>query len=529
MPVQLTDWFLTSAERGNAQTGIDARHGGEAWTSGNSCVLLVHGARYFPRLHQVLSATGPGDSVYFTDWRGDADERLAGPGTETSTVLAGLARRGVRVHGLVWRSHPKRFSFSEQENSALAKAVNDAGGEVLLDERVRRAGSHHQKLFVIRHPSSPGDDVAFVGGIDLCHGRNDDASHHGDRQALPIDARYGARPAWHDLQMEVRGPAVGDLDHTFAERWCDPVPLDRGPWGRVVAIRAHERSTPSLLPRFRDPPAVGSHRVQVLRTYPARRPPYGFAPAGERSIARAYLKAFRRARRLIYIEDQYLWSADAATALADALRRQPTLRVVVVLPRFPDEDGRLSGPPNRIGQLRALKALAAAGGDRFAVYDLERSDGVPIYVHAKVCVIDDVWMAVGSDNVNRRSWTHDSELSCTILDDTLDPRDPRDPGGLGDCARVFARDTRLALWAEHLATDRVPIDPDEGYDFFRDAATALDEWHRTGRGGPRPPGRLRHHRPDAVAGPARAYGALMYRFLADPDGRPFSLRLRHRY
>ena len=79
-----------------------------------------------------------------------------------------------------------------------------------------------------------------------------------------------------------------------------------------------------------------------------------------------------------------------------------------------------------------------AGGDRVLVCDLENTDGTPIYVHAKVCVIDDVWVMLGSDNVNRRSWTHDSELSCAVIDAVPDDREPRDPAGLGDGARRFA-------------------------------------------------------------------------------------------
>src|SRR5207245_957847 len=104
------------------------------------------------------------------------------------------------------------------------------------------------------------------------------------------------------------------------------------------------------------------------------------------------------------------------------------------------------GPLNRVGQLEALQVVRDAGGDRVAVYDLENESGRPIYVHAKLCVIDDVWMAVGSDNLNRRSWTHDSELSCAVLDPARDTRHPRDPGGLGDEARVLPRELRLELW-----------------------------------------------------------------------------------
>jgi len=524
-----SDWFLTSAERGNSATSIDRRHGGIAWTTGNHVTPLVHGRSYFERLLEVLGKTLEDDMVLFTDWRGDPDERLAGPGTEVLDVLVGLARRGVRVRGLLWRSHPDVTRFSEEENRSLATAVNAAGGHVLLDERIRRAGSHHQKLVVVLHPQAVDDDVAFVGGIDLCHGRNDDDNHRGDPQAIEIDKRFGATPAWHDMQVEIRGAAVGDIVETFCERWNDPNPLTSR-WA------PHRRSSSSVKPaqieRLQAPPhvesAVGSHAVQVLRTYPVRRPRYPFAPNGERSIARAYAKAFRRARRMIYIEDQYLWSADIARALGRALEQHPDLHIVVVVPRLPDEDGVLSGPPNRIGQHIALRHLRQIGGRRFAIYDLER-DRVPIYVHAKICIIDDVWMTIGSDNLNRRSWTHDSELSCAILDDTLDRREPTDPAGTGDGARVLPRETRLQLWREHLERDDVPVDLQDGFELLRSSADELDQWHAAGCNGPRPLGRLRHHEPEPVPFWQLPLAHVAYRLVNDPDGRPLRLRLRRSY
>ena len=104
---------------------------------------------------------------------------------------------------------------------------------------------------------------------------------------------------------------------------------------------------------------------------------------------------------------------------------------MVVVPRVPDRNGPISGPPHRVAQLEVVARLRAAGGDRFAIYDLENEDGVPIYVHAKTVVIDDVWAAVGSDNLNRRSWTHDSELSLAVLDAERDTRSPDGPGWPG--------------------------------------------------------------------------------------------------
>ena len=126
----------------------------------------------------------------------------------------------------MWRSHLDRFAYSEEENQHLGDAIERAGGEVLLDQRVRLGGSHHQKLVVIRHPGAPERDVAFAGGIDLCHSRRDDASHRGDRQAVRMSRRYGEHPPWHDVQLRLQGPVVGALDSTFRERWNDPAPLD---------------------------------------------------------------------------------------------------------------------------------------------------------------------------------------------------------------------------------------------------------------------------------------------------------------
>jgi phosphatidylserine/phosphatidylglycerophosphate/cardiolipin synthase-like enzyme len=519
--LHVAEWFLTADERGNDSTGVDdGNPEGRAWTAGNRVEVLVDGAEYYARLLDVLCRTRPGDRVYFTDWRGDADERLDGPGTEIAYVLADRARAGVAIHGLVWRSHVDLLHFSERENASFVGVVNQAGGEVLLDQRVHRSGSHHQKLVVVRRPDDPSFDVAFVGGIDLCHGRHDDHRHLGDSQAVSLDTRYGPTPAWHDVQAEVRGPAVGAIARTFRERWDDPTSLDHhNPWRRALARRAHEhRRASALPPEPADPPPSGRHVVQVLRTYPACRSRYPFAPHGERSIARAYLKVLARATRLVYIEDQYLWSADAAHALASALRRAPDLRVVAVVPRHPDRDGRLSGPSYRVAQRELLDRVIDAGRDRVAVYDLENERGLPVYVHAKVCVVDDTWMVVGSDNLNRRSWTNDSELSVAILD----------PDGALPVA------TRVRLWREHLGrpdgADSDDLrDPIAGFDALVAHARALDDWHDDGRHGVRPAGRLRAHRTEPVSVWSRPWAIPVYRTVVDPDGRPVRLRLHRRF
>jgi phosphatidylserine/phosphatidylglycerophosphate/cardiolipin synthase-like enzyme len=533
--MRLDDWFLTSKERGNALTKIDShRSEGVAWTEGNHVVSLIDGVSYFTSLADAISSLVRHDEVRFTDWRGDADERISGDGLSIAALLADSCRRGVDVRGLLWRSHSDHFAFSSKQNRRLAVEVTEAGGEVLLDERVRRGGSHHQKMVLIRHPSSPDRDVAFVGGIDLSHGRRDDAEHRGDHQVIKLDPRYGRRPPWHDVQLEIRGPAVTDLDLTFRERWEDPTPLNHA--GRLRASLSHamsrDRVARPLPARLDDPPSQGSLAVQVLRTYPSRRPTYPFAPDGERSVARAFAKAIERARTLIYIEDQYFWSVEIARLLAEALHRQPRLQVIGIVPRYPDKDSKLSGPPSRLAQARALAIVRNAGGERVGIYDVENEAGNPIYVHAKVCVIDDVWATVGSDNLNRRSWTHDSELSCAVIDSELDDRIPLDPGGLGDGSRKFARALRLSLWAEHLG--RPPEDPEllnlsNGSVLWRETASELEGVRSNTGESIRSSSRIRVHVIDPVPPSSQRWAGLAYRLIFDPDGRPLKYRLRRRF
>jgi phosphatidylserine/phosphatidylglycerophosphate/cardiolipin synthase-like enzyme len=521
------DWLLSAEERGNPHTRLPG------WTAGNLATPLLHGTAYFDRLVEEVRSLNAGDHLFFTDWRGDPDERLREDGPTVAELFTDAVKRGVCVRGLVWRSHMSRLSFNKEANRSLDDEIEHGGGEVILDQRIRRMGSHHQKLVVLRHDEDPSRDVAFVGGIDLCYGRRDDAEHGGDPQSVPMAAAYGDRPPWHDVQLEIRGPAVHAIDTVFRERWDDPNSPDEDhpiAWihDKLHHTRLHADPLPDQLP---PPPECGPMFVQNLRTYPAIRPPYNFAPDGERSVARGYTKAIKKARRLIYLEDQYMWSADVARLFAEALADNPELNLVVVVPRIPDQDSAFAERPQLVGRWQAIEMCRRAGEGRVHVFDVENHQGTPVYVHAKVCVTDDTWASVGSDNFNRRSWTHDSELSSAVLDTTRDPREPLDPGGEGEGARTFARDLRLALAREHLdlaadgSQDDDILEPERFVACLKASAAGLDAWHEGGRTGPRPAGRLRPHRAERLPLHTRLWATPVYRLLDDPDGRPLRMRL----
>jgi phosphatidylserine/phosphatidylglycerophosphate/cardiolipin synthase-like enzyme len=204
------------------------------------------------------------------------------------------------------------------------------------------------------------------------------------------------------------------------------------------------------------------------------------------------------------------------------LAANPELRLVVVIPLVPDIAG-LNRVPQVLGRERALDRLMRIAPGRVAAYGLENHAGTPVYVHAKVCVIDDTWASTGSDNFNRRSWTHDSELTAVVLD------------------QDYARDLRLTLAAEHL--DRLGdvaerglaavmsdcVDPAGMYDAYAEAADRLEAWHRGGREGDRPAGRLRPIPLPPLTRLTRAWAKVPLNLVHDPDGRPRTLRSENRY
>lgn len=299
--------------------------------------------------------------------------------------------------------------------------------------------------------------------------------------------------------------------------------------------RDDERGDP-LPPQLPDPQPRGTAGVQVLRTYPAKIPRFPFAHLGERSIARGYDKAVRRATSLVFIEDQYFWSGEVVSCFAKALAANPGLHMLIVLPSHPSQAGRLSQASTTVSRAQALADVRRAGGTRVGVYSLENRAGVPVYVHAKVCVVDDVWATIGSDNVNRRSWTHDSELTCAVYDHARDERHPRVLDAFGDGARVFARELRLRLAREHLdrddgddGDDADLVDPLGAFRAFAYSAARLQGWHEGGRRGPRPPGRLRPYTPPEFSGIGKVLAETVYRVADDPDGRPTAMHWAGRF
>jgi phosphatidylserine/phosphatidylglycerophosphate/cardiolipin synthase-like enzyme len=179
--------------------------------------------------------------------------------------------------------------------------------------------------------------------------------------------------------------------------------------------------------------------LQVVRTVPEGI--YDSVPRGDFRILESYVRGLRSAQRLIYLENQFLWSPEIARILAEKLRQPPSdrFRLVVVLPAKPnngDEDTR--------GTLAQL-VEADGGAGRFlacTLYARRHRLADPVYVHAKIGIVDDTWITIGSANLNEHSLFNDTEMNVVA----------RDP--------ALARTTRLHLWAEHLERPPKEIDGD---------------------------------------------------------------------
>ncbi len=372
---------------------------------GCSLEVLIDGSGALPEMARALSEAK--QFVHLTGWHVAPSFELE-PGRRQSAIgvlLAEVARRAdVRV--LVWSGSPLP-AFHPTRKEVAAGVRNLTRGTRIhahVDPREHPLHCHHEKTIVI------DGELAFVGGIDLTDAsgdRFDTPAHHARR-----------RLGWHDVATRVRGPAVADVNDHFITRWRE--------------------LTGEQLPPTPPPAPAGEQTVQVVRTVAESM--YESLPRGDFRIFESYVRALRSAQKLIYIENQFLWAPELVSIIADKLRHPPSpeFRVVILLPAKAN-----NGADDTRGQLGVLSEADDGNGRMLAATirsmspSGDRAD--PLYVHAKVAIIDDQWLIVGSANLNAHSLFNDTEL-CVVTDDG-----------------ALARDTRVRLWAEHLELEAAAV------------------------------------------------------------------------
>jgi phosphatidylserine/phosphatidylglycerophosphate/cardiolipin synthase-like enzyme len=381
------------------------RGAGRGWATGgpiregNHLEIHIDGAAALPAIGAAVR--GARAFVHIAGWTVNPDFAIERePELVTLRELLAEAAQRVDVRVLTWAGAPVPVMHPSRHEARrlMDRLVDGTRIRGAVDARNRPMHCHHEKLVIV------DGEVAFVGGIDLTDLAGDryDAAPHGSVGRL----------GWHDTAASLTGPSVFDVAAHFAMRW--------------------ETITGERLPDTSAPAPGGPSRVQVVRTVPEET--YPPLPHGDFGLLEAYMGAIRKARDLIYLENQFLWSAEVVAVLGEKLKRPPSddFRICLVLPRHPN-----NGNDDTRGQLAVLQN--ADRHHRLLVGTIGPLAGQrpAVYVHAKVGIVDDQWLTIGSANLNEHSLFNDTEVNL-VTDDA-----------------ALARSVRERLWSEHLGRDCV--------------------------------------------------------------------------
>ena len=377
----------------------------------------------------VTSALGRAQrSIHILGWAFDPrtafDPQLDCADPEASRIAARLKaiaadRPDVDIRVLCWRAALPVAATQSFYPQRAAKHFAGSGVQFRLDGKLPLGASHHQKIVVI------DDRIAFCGGCDFGPDRWDTCDHHDDnprRAALP-----GRPPCFdprHEVMSLVDGKAAAALGALFRERW------ERATGERVPEHATRPQSDPwptEVAPQFEDV------RVGLSRT--------ASAWAGQPQIREneaLYLASIAAAKSCIYLENQYFTSPVLAEALAQRLGEPAGPEVVLVsTAHAPSYFDKITMDRTRSFFIRRLADADKYG--RFRIYSPVTSLGQTIIVHAKLAIIDDNLLRVGSSNINNRSLGLDTECDLSI--------EPLGAGGAKARATIHQVRTRLvAHW-----------------------------------------------------------------------------------
>lgn len=356
--------------------------------------LLVDGAAYFSAVAAAIERAR--HSLLLVGW--DLHSRIAlcreGPasGKPFADLLDAAVRRrpGLHVHLLAW-DYAMLYTLERELLPSLRfGAQTHRRVHFALDGQHPPTASHHQKLVVV------DDALAFCGGLDLTAGRWDTREHRPDDPRRD-DPGSGAYAPFHDVQVAVDGAAAAALGQLVRERWR------HGTGKRLRPPPPGSDAWPArLAPDLRDV-AVG-----IARTEPA----YDERPE-VREVEQLYVDAIGAARRSIYLENQYLTSQRVGEALERRLRERRGPEVLIVGPKTCSgwlEQGTMGVLRSRL--VARLQAADAHG--RLAVCHPVLPGERALMVHAKVLVVDDRLLRVGSANLSNRSMGLDTECDVAI-------------------------------------------------------------------------------------------------------------------
>lgn len=359
----------------------------------NHVSVIIDAADYFPAVREAMLRAER--RIMLIGWDFDARIRL---GDETSEGPAAVGefilwladkKPGLEIYLLRWDLGLIKTLFRGTTPLTLLKWKRHKQIHFRLDGAHPVGASHHQKIVVI------DDCLAFCGGIDITRGRWDTRAHRDDdpRRIGP----GGKHGPWHDATMAVDGPAAAALGELARHRWqC-------AGGGELSPVDRQSQCWPdSLAPNFE------KTEIAISRTRPEHN-----GQEAVREIEAQFLDLIARAKHFLYAESQYFASRKLAEAVARRLAEPDGPEIVLINPE--QADGWLEQEAMDTARARLHEALRRADKhDRFRIYHPFTAAGAPIYVHAKITIVDDQVLRVGSSNWNNRSLGLDTECDITV-------------------------------------------------------------------------------------------------------------------
>ncbi|MDH4441093.1 MAG: phospholipase D-like domain-containing protein [Rhizobium sp.] len=384
--------------------------------------ILVDADNYFASVRASMMAAK--HTIFFIGWDFDARIALGHPKVDDGAprgvgdFLLWLAHRtpGLQIRILLWSPAPLASWARPANLPHLLRWKWNRQISVRLDGKHPLGSSHHQKMLVI------DDAVAYCGGIDVTLDRWDTREHLDDNpdRRRPNGKPYGP---WHDISSRFTGPAARALGELCRHRWTRAggayVPL-------VEPAPVREEDAPHV--------SFGKVDLAIARTSPAY-----LKETAVTEIEQLALDMINAAKRTVYAESQYFASRAIAQAIARRLSEPDGPEIVLVNPTTSDNWlGQIAMDTARARLAESLRRHDTYG--RFRIYHPITSKGQPIYVHAKLMIVDDQYLRVGSSNINNRSMRFDQECDVAVE--------------AGSSEELSAKITsfRNDLLAEHLST-----------------------------------------------------------------------------
>ncbi|HZJ62850.1 MAG TPA: phospholipase D-like domain-containing protein [Kofleriaceae bacterium] len=386
----------------------------------------------FDSMQAAVESLGAGDSIYLATWQCNPSRlplTVSRPGIASWGELLGQkAEAGVAIRLVISDMPPDAAAFRSSLDDcariveSLPIEARDRFKYILSMHPARvfdprkllhagtrsspftEVGMHHQTFMVLK---TAGATIAYCGGLDLSPPRTPPAWQAGS-------------PIWHDVHARLEGLVALDLEREFVERWNREKDRSTAPmlpgWQppETLDASAPERSGPEAGPlgsmtrgRGDRTLARNTHKVQLVRTVAL-----GIESADVRrdDIWQAYFQLIGSATQFLLLESPCFHEPRLADAIVKQAEAQPGLVVVLVVSSDADDPTtKLTQHGPALQSEFLARFTAGIPAARRGIYTMSSR-----LVHAKLVLVDDRALTMGSATACPRGFFLDTELNVVV-------------------------------------------------------------------------------------------------------------------